>query len=935
MLRRISKRFSAVVFLILGSIALVSFAGCDRLQGDTEAEHMDRARAFAAKGDDPAVIIEAKNALLKNPQNVDARLLLGEAYVRVGRGKEAEIALKQAGELGADGQALALPLGRALLLQGDFKRVLAESLPQPNYAVGTTARIHAIRGEAELELARVADAGKSFKQALANEPDLADALVGQARVAITERNYDGAASLLQQVLEKSPNDASALIVKADLQKVQGKSAEASAIYQQVLDRYPHNVAAHFNLATLQMLAGRFDEATKHIEAVRTTAGGSVMANYLQAFLEFRKGNYVAAREPIQKVLAVAPEHLPSIFLAGAIEYAAGGNEQAEQYLQQGLAIAPNAIVARKLLIATLLRTGKTTRAFEMIQTAVQQAPDDSALMTLAGETYMRANEFAKASQYFSKAVALDPGNSKAKTRLGVIRLGTGDFERGMADLDSVIAKDNTGYEADIVVIVAYLSRGDFAQAMKAVEVLERKQPANPTTFNFKGGVLLKQKDVPGARTAFEKALTLDPVYVPAAINLAHIDLSEGNPGAAKRRYQKILDKDPKNLEAMLALADLQRVTGSPTAEVSATLERAAQANPQAVRPRVLIAIYDLSSNPKKALEAARQASVLAPNDPVVLDALGAAQLAAGESSGAQTTYGKLVELQPKSTTALFRLASVLANNGNPAGAAPLLRRALEIDPKSLGVQVALANLELRAGNTTEALKLSHRAQTLSPSSPLGYVLEGDVLMLSKAYLKAAASYEKAYSVTRSGDVAIKMHTAYSAGGKQAVADSRLRDWLRESPDDLVARYYLASVALQNKQYAVAIEQYEYLLKKNPDNAVALNDLAVAYDQVKDTRALATAERAYKLKPNEGPIDDTLGWMLVEQGNLPRGLQLLRSASNATPGSMEIRMHLVQALLKSGDQDKARGELERMVNMRGNFPGRPEAERLLASLKPPE
>ena len=934
---RISKRAAVAIaaVLALGVVGLVGLKLRDRAPSYTAVEHLDRARAFAEKGNDPAVIIEAKNVLLKDPQSVDARVLLGEASVRVGQGREAEIALKQARQLGADERALVVPLGRALLLQGDFKRVLAETLPDPTYAVGTTARIHAIRGEAELELGRFDDAAQSYKQALAFEPALVEALVGQARIAIVARNYDGADALLQQVLEKSPDDAAALIVKADLQRFRGKSAEAIAAYQQVLDRYPHNLAAHVNLASLEIISGQLDEAAKHIQAVRTNAAANVMAAYLHALLEYRKRNYTAARESIQKVLAATSEHLPSVLLAGSIEYAAGNNEQAEKYLRRGLAIAPNAIAARRLLIATLLRAGKTPQAIEMVQAAVQQAPNDPAVLSLAGETYVKAKDFAKASQYFSKAVALDPKNSQARTRLGISRLGAGDTERAMDDLESVIALETGDYDAELALIVAYMGRHDYDQAMKAVGLLERKQPENPITFNFKGGVYLAKKNISEARAAFEKALALNPVYVPAATNLARIDLSEGHPEAARKRYEAILEKDPKNLEAPIALVDLLRVTGAPASEVMATLDRAAAANPESVRPRVLIARYALSSDPKKALEAARQAAALSPNDPDMLDAMGAAQLATGEEGGAQATYGKLVELQPKSAIASFHLASVLARNGNEGGARRVLHRALEIKPDFLEAQSALVNLELKAGNVAEALRLSRQAQTLSPGSPVGYILEGDALMVSKAYLKAAAEYEKAYSVERSGGVAIKMHGAYNAGGKQGTGDSRLRDWLKQSPDDLGTRYYLATVAQQNKQYAVAIEQYEYILKKNPDNAVALNDLAVAFDHTRDTRALATAERAYKLMPNEAAIGDTFGWMLVEQGDLARGLQVLRSASNAAPDSIEIRMHLVQALLKSGDKDKAKGELERVVNLRGNFPQRPEAERLLASLKPVE
>jgi predicted Zn-dependent protease len=101
--------------------------------------------------------------------------------------------------------------------------------------------------------------------------------------------------------------------------------------------------------------------------------------------------------------------------------------------------------------------------------------------------------------------------------------------------------------------------------------------------------------------------------------------------------------------------------------------------------------------------------------------------------------------------------------------------------------------------------------------------------------------------------------------------------------------------------------------------VFLNNLAWAYQQTKDARALETAERAYKLKPDNAQIGDTLGWMLVEQGDSKRGIDLLEKAATAAPGNPEYRYHLAQALAKSGDRAKARRELEKLP---ADSPGSP-------------
>lgn len=924
--RRFSGHFAAALF------SLATLGGCDRIGRSTDFAHLEQARSFAAKGNHQAAIIEAKNALQLNPQNVDARLLLGNLYLAAGHGQEAEIALKQALVAGGDEQAIVLPLARALLLQRDFNRVLAEVKPASGAVAAIDAQLFSIRGEAQLERGRGADAAGSFQRALALVPDLPEAIVGQARLALYSRNYDKAVALSQQVLDKSPTDVRAMLLRGEMAQSIGKSDDAQAIYERVIGLYPNNLTAHVNMASLTLLAGNFAAASKHVEAVRNVPGAAVMALYLQALIEFKRQNYAGAREPIQKVISLAPENLPALLLGGATEYALGSNELAEKHLRLVVGLAPNAIAARKLLVATLLRTGQLPQAIELLQPALKRWPDDPALLILAGQVQMRANQFAAASDYFARAVALDPKDAEAKTRLGVSRLAMGDTDRALADLASAIELDPLDHKADAVVIVAHLNRKEYDQAMKAIDALERKQPANPISFNFRGGVLLARKDLAGARSAFERALSLDPTYVPAAVNLARIDLVDKKPEAARKRFTAILDKAPANVEALLALADLARATSAPAADVQRALERAAAADPNATKPHLLIAQHFLRTDPNKAIEAARKALALSPNDADVLDILGLAQLALGDVSGAQSSYYKLVALRPKSPVAHFRLASVMARNGNQAAAAQALHTALKLKPDYLESQAALASVELNAGNAAQALRLSRQLQSSIPDSPVGYLLEGDALMVEKAYLKAAGRYEKALSLARNGGIAVKLHSAYSAAGKQAIADGRLQDWLKLAPDDLGARYYLATSAQKNRQYGLAIDQYETILTKRPDDPVVLNDLASAYDQVKDARALPTAERAYKLKPDEAPIGDTLGWMLVQQGNMQRGLEILREAANKAPNGVEIRMHLVHALVKSGDKAKAAEELERIVNLRGNFPQRAEAERLFAQLQ---
>ena len=204
-------------------------------------------------------------------------------------------------------------------------------------------------------------------------------------------------------------------------------------------------------------------------------------------------------------------------------------------------------------------------------------------------------------------------------------------------------------------------------------------------------------------------------------------------------------------------------------------------------------------------------------------------------------------------------------------------------------------------------------------------------MEDKRYPGALAAYEKAFALSPTGSTAIKVHSAQARAGNTLEADARLQKWSGEHPDDMVVPLYRAQEFQKSGKNNEAIEQYQVVLRKDPTNLMALNNLANLYQAAKDPRAVATAEEAFKLNPNSPAIADTLGWMLVESGQTERGVNLLKKAVAHAPKNAEIRYHFAAALAKSGDKMQARKEIETLLATTQQFPQRKAAETLLKQL----
>jgi putative PEP-CTERM system TPR-repeat lipoprotein len=222
-------------------------------------------------------------------------------------------------------------------------------------------------------------------------------------------------------------------------------------------------------------------------------------------------------------------------------------------------------------------------------------------------------------------------------------------------------------------------------------------------------------------------------------------------------------------------------------------------------------------------------------------------------------------------------------------------------------------------------------QKQAPKSPFGFVMEADILSVQKKFDAAARAYDTSFNLSKNSAMLVKVHDALTKAGKGKEADARTAAWLRDHPEDLQVRSYLATAALMKRDTKNAVTQFEALLKTHPEDASILNNLALAYQQEKNPRAVETAEKALKLAPESAAVLDTLGWMLVENGDTARGLPYLQKAAGLAPGSFDIRYHLAQSLVKAGDKPGARKELEKMMADGAGNPRLAEVKALLATL----
>jgi putative PEP-CTERM system TPR-repeat lipoprotein len=903
-------------------LALTLAAGLLGCKSDTPASLLAEAKQLQQKGDRKGAQIQLKNALAKDPNSGEARYELAKLSLLMNDPVSAEKEARRALELKYKPQESEQLLAEALLKLGDPQKVLDET---DKFA--RTPALMALRGEALIALRKLDEAKKEFQGALDAQPNSADALTGMARLAAIGNDLEGARALAEQAIAKDAGNINALTFKGELLRAEAKPEEARAAFAEVLKLDPTNSGANLEKAYLDIVAGKLDSAQAAIDLAKKSAPGSLPTQYTQALLDYTRSNFKAARDNLQLIAKRAPNHLPSMLLSASVDYQLGSLKQGEAKLRTYLEADAGNAYARKLLAATLLRENNPAEALKVLDPVLKDKVSDGSLLELAAQANMLQREPAKAAALLEQAVALNPKRAPTYIALGGARLALGERDKGLAMLNKALELEPDSLPAAMALARTRLASGEFDPALAVLAKQEAKHGKEWELPALKGHVLLAKKDNAGARTAFNKAVELAPANYGAVVNLVHLELLEQKPDAARAVLLKLLDKDKDNVPAMTALAQLAE-RAKKREEAVQWLQKAAAVDSEALVPAIRLAGYYVQTRqPAKAVEYLRKVQVTYPASPTVLEIMGRAQQMSGDLPGSYETFSKLAGVLPKAPEPQLFLASVQVQRQDLPGAQASVKKALSLDPANGPAHLMQADLDVMQGKPDEALAVARKLQKAQPKQPGGFLLEGDLQMKAGKPALAVPPYQQAFALQARPELLFKLSNALHAANRAPEASALVANWRKEHPDEPMGLMYAAEQNIAAKQYKAAIGQLEAVLAKLPDNVLALNNLAWSYQQDKDKRALATAEKAQQLAGENPVIMDTLGWILLEQNQLERAVPMLKKASELAPKASDIRGHYAAALWKKGDKAGARKELQAAMAGDARFAQTDEARNL--------
>jgi serine/threonine-protein kinase len=470
--------------------------------------------------------------------------------------------------------------------------------------------------------------------------------------------------------------------------------------------------------------------------------------------------------------------------------------------------------------------------------------------------------------------------------------------------------------------------------------------AGPDTGGFTRGLDLKLisqiTHVPKVMPDFEFFVdngSQQMAYITSAVlGLAY--QVQGKPDIAEELYNRAIAEAPatKHQESQYGgpgldlvyahRAELKYDQGK-LSDAVADLEQAVALNPGFYEAQYNLALlYPQICRPDRqldpALEAAKAAAGLQPDDPAVHTLLASLLYQASDFSQAQSALQTALELDEHNVEALVLSGDVYSALRNSSAANQTYQRAVDLLKVGLASQpeqeaermASLGNLYLRLDQPDMARSSFQAAAAAQPEAPMTHLGLGSLYFSSGEFDLSEQEYQAfARAEPDNGNALLLLGVAENLNGKPEQAIQTLQQAARLSTCDTAPLLIQGGIYLNQEQYEQAEQAFQDALVLEPGNADALYLLGSAYImQDKLLEAQTTLEQAVAANGSLNPARRALGFVYSDTGQYPQAIEQYLAVVEAEPLDASAWVALGNAYEKIGDTQKAIEAYQRSLSL---------------------
>lgn len=485
-----------------------------------------------------------------------------------------------------------------------------------------------------------------------------------------------------------------------------------------------------------------------------------------------------------------------------------------------------------------------------------------------GETFALEGNPAKAIEEYRLTLVYDPKSTQVRLRLAGEYVKQGMVSEAINQTKAAIEIDPKNVDSRMLLGGLYSSLRMFDEALKQYEAVQKIEPSNTDAPMFVGALYAEQKKFGEAALRFEK-LAKNPDNSSAHVAwyyLGRVRLEDNKDdvgGRAEYAFQQSIALKPSFVDPLLSLGALYESTGRKDKALNLFANYQEKYGPNATVAETLAQVYLEREQYNKALE---QFAIIEAADPEDLNSRMKVAFILIQEKRYNEAIVKLEDLLGRMPTAdkvRFYLGAVYEEVKNFKAAIPHFLKIQTGSPFYAESRVHASYLYKITGDSAKAVTTIEAAIKDMPDHAPFYTLYASHLDDRREYAKAA---------------------------------TMLKDAVKRFPQNAQLQYFLGNMFDRIGDRKSTVDQMKVVLGLDENHVQALNYLAYTYaesGQELDS-AEKLARRALELKPQDGYVMDTLGWVLFKRGSFEESVKVLEDAHRLQPDEAIIADHLGDA-----------------------------------------
>jgi cytochrome c-type biogenesis protein CcmH/NrfG len=259
-------------------------------------------------------------------------------------------------------------------------------------------------------------------------------------------------------------------------------------------------------AQTEWLSSKDDQARPFLQALQQPDRTLQLTLLGRAYLA--QNDLGLAQRAFDEAAAINPGYAEAQALAGFVRDQRGADGKA--WLDRAVELDPNLIVARYFRARHLWERANLDGALDDLRYAAERDPANALIAAEIGRVYVQRSDFASAEKWLAQARDLKPQDAAIWKALAELYVGRsyGTPDQGVATAQQIVTLAPEDAEAHVWLGRAYLRSGDRGGAERELNEAVRLDPQSALAHFYLGRLFGRETEA--GRVEYERAVMLEP-----------------------------------------------------------------------------------------------------------------------------------------------------------------------------------------------------------------------------------------------------------------------------------------------------------------------------------------------------------------------------------------------------------------------------------------